>query len=135
MPNNVLVSSMIHYLCILWNDYNKLVFVPQRVTKIFFWWKDFNYSLHAVHCVPRTYHFITIVPFVLPSYPFCLLPQPNASGKKSICSQYQWGCFIFFNIPHTSEIINYLSFSDLFHVQQCPEGPSMLQMTKLHPFW
>ena len=42
---------------------------------------------------------------------------------------------LIFFIPHISDTIQYLSFSDLFHLAQYPSGPSMmLQMAKFHSF-
>ena len=44
--------------------------------------------------------------------------------------------FFFFKIPHVSENIWYLSFFDLCHLAQCPQGPSMLlQMAKFPSFF
>ena len=84
-----------------------------------------------------------------PHHPFCLfcpspLPFPLAithlfSVSVSLFLPFcvcllLWFLF-FFKIPYISEIIWYLSFSDLFHLAQYPLGPSMLsQMARCHSF-
>ena len=55
--------------------------------------------------------------------------------QAPICFLYLWAWFFFFKIPRISEIIQYLSFSDLFHLALCPSVPSMSsQMARLHSF-
>ena len=62
---------------------------------------------------------------------FPLTPAPG--NHLSILSFYEFVCF--FQIPHISEVIWYLSFSDLFHLAQVPQGSStMSQMEGVSPF-
>ena len=80
-------------------------------------------------------------PLLIDCFSFHPLPL-RPLWQPSACSQYLWVCFYFvhlfcfvFRIPRISEIIWYLSFSDLFHLEWCPLGPSMLcQMARFHSF-
>ena len=62
--------------------------------------------------------------------------SPPLATANLLSVSMSWGrrCFPFFKIPHTSEIIVYLSLSDLFHLQR-PQGPPMLsQMATFSSF-
>ena len=77
-----------------------------------------NYSHHAVHYFPMTYLFYNwkcalLTPFT--HFPYHPPPPPSSvsSNHQSVLCIYEL-YFFFFKIPHISEIIWYLSFSDLF---------------------
>lgn len=60
--------------------------------------------------------------------------QLGFSGFLFICGGLEFG-FDFFSIPHVSEVIQSLSFSDLFHWAQCLPSPTMLlQIARFHNF-
>ena len=73
----------------------------------------------------------------LPLDPFThFAPWPSGNhqaGSLSLCTLF----FFFFKISHMSEVVKYLSFFiDLFHLAQCPHGPSLfLQMIRLPFLW
>ena len=72
-----------------------------------------NCSCHAVHCIPIIYLFYnwTFVPFES-LHPFPPLPTLHL-WQPPVCSLYLSLGFIlfYFQMPHMSEIIQYLSFS------------------------
>ena len=62
-------------------------------------------------------------------------PQHLTSGDhQSVLCIYEL-LVVFFKLSHIKEIIQYLSFSDLFHLAYCPRGTSMLlRMARFHYF-
>ena len=75
----------------------------------------FHYSHHVVHYNPMTYIFYNwrFVPFEF-HYPFRPTPNPDLGNKQAILVLYGLD-FLFVFQFHICEIIQYLSFSDLFH--------------------
>lgn len=61
---------------------------------------------------------------VKPLHPFCLSQTHFPSVTTSLSCVYEF-CFVF-HIPHISEIIQCLSFSDLLPLALYPQGPSVL---------
>ena len=78
--------------------------------------------------------------FVPPTPPpvYTLHPTPQTTHLFSIPVSLLLFCYItscIFQIPHVSDIMQYLSLSDLFHLAEYPLGPSMLlQMAEFHSF-
>ena len=70
--------------------------------------------------------------FLFKFHSFLSLPKLYLM-QAPICFLHLWSSF--FKLPHLSEIIQYLSFSDLFHLAFYPSVPFMLsQMARLHSF-
>ena len=79
-------------------------------------------SHQIVHYIPVAYLFYNWK-FVLfdPFHLFCPPPNPCIlqTPIRSLC---ELGFYFIFLVLHVSEIIWYLSFSDLFCLTQCPQG-------------
>lgn len=58
--------------------------------------------------------------------------HPNPGNHLSILCFF---VFCFSLIQHVGEIIQYVPFSDLFHLAQCLQGPSMLSQTAGFPLF
>ena len=86
-----------------------------------------NYSHHTIPHFPGLIYFITGSPYLMTSFTyFSHFPAP--ANLFSVLMSLD----LVFKIPHISEITQYLSLSDLFHLAYCPQGPSMsLQMARL----
>ena len=70
-----------------------------------------NHSYHAIHYITRCSLFYNwkFVPFDH-LHSFCPHLNPYCLWQSPICFLFIW-IFVFFQIPHISEIIQYLSFS------------------------
>lgn len=92
----------------------------------------FNYPHHGILQISRTQSFcITKILYPLTDN-FSFPPTPTISGNYHymLCF-YEW----LFQIPHVSEIMQYLSVHRLFHFAQCPSVSSMLlQMANISSF-
>ena len=96
----------------------------------------YNYWLYSpVHFISMTHLFCNweLVPLKSPHL-FLSLSHPPSLWPPPVCSLYLWLCFCFVTFVHffsfwispISEIIQYSSFSDLFHLEWCTWGPSKL---------
>ena len=132
---NILVSG-VQWFCIYvyWEiiptNVNIHMLTPYMVTKSFFFFVMRSFKVYSLSNFQRGHTILlTIVTmlcitsswllyFIIRSlYIFTslklFLPTPTCSWQSPICCLYLWG---FFSISHISEIIRYLSFSDLFHL-------------------
>ena len=80
------------------------------------WYNSINYSCYVVHVSPRIY-LISLYPLTT----FTTSPHPLSLilGQSPIRS-------VFMISLDKTEIIFYLSFSDILHLAYCPQGPSVL---------
>ena len=95
-----------------------------------------QWDLVIIHSIYNRLHLLTPTSYSIPP----LAPSALATIAYSLCL---WVCFCFvdkfvcvlFQIPHISDIIWYLSFSDLLHLVWQSLVASMLQVAVLHSFY
>jgi len=101
-------------------------------------WLIINCSHHAVHHIPVPYSFYNWSVYLLSPFIDFTYPSTGHLRLTSMWSWYLWAqicllLFVCFLVSSVSEVIWYLSFSDLFHLALCSQVSFMLlQMEIFH---